>query len=131
MIETLASDFVLLRVKTQSIETIGSAFWIKEFVDGKFIMRYLNLEYERIFLIPNGKSRSDYIGNTDYDVWSEEIAKAYERHDFAALGLQGKQINFKEAYEYEGKVKSGQFIKICFKDELTERIFVSGLLVEL
>lgn len=54
------------------------AWWVK---DSNGIMREVSDEYERIFLIPNGKNREDYIGFDDIHVWGEEIGTMYKNHD--------------------------------------------------
>lgn len=48
--------------------------WLK---DRGGIMLALNDQYEKIFLQPMGKSREDYIGHTDYDIWPEAYANKF------------------------------------------------------
>lgn len=56
--------------------------WLK---DVKGVMLVLNDAYEKLFLIPNGKKRIDYIGNTDSQVWGEELGSQYWGHDQEVL----------------------------------------------
>lgn len=52
--------------------------WLK---DSSGIMLSLNDAYEAAFLIPQGKTRADYVGHTDVDIWGEEIGARYRRND--------------------------------------------------
>lgn len=61
--------------------------WLKD-MDG--IMLSLNDAYEKVFLIPNGLSRSDYVGKNDIEVWGEEIGNRYMDNDQKALRSNNK-----------------------------------------
>lgn len=66
--------------------------WLKD-ISGRMLA--LNSEYEKQFLIPMGKTSSDYIGNYDDDIWPLDIANEYKRHDGLALlydTWKGKEI---------------------------------------
>jgi len=52
--------------------------WLKD-TSGKMI--FLNAPYEELFLSPRGYTIHDYIGNTDFAVWPEEVAVAFQRND--------------------------------------------------
>lgn len=52
--------------------------WIKD-RDGKMIA--CNKAYETIFLKPIGKKMSDYINKTDFDIWEEPVAEAFQKRD--------------------------------------------------
>lgn len=52
--------------------------WLK---DNKGKMVFFNEYYEDMFLISRGYTRNDYLGNDDFSVWSEEIAKAFISND--------------------------------------------------
>lgn len=52
--------------------------WFKN-LDG--ILLYANLEYEKMFLTPRGFSLGDYIGNTDFQIWPEEVALEFKHND--------------------------------------------------
>lgn len=52
--------------------------WIKD-TSGK--MLFVNKEYEEAFLKPRDYIASDYVGNDDYSVWEDKIAKAIIKTD--------------------------------------------------
>lgn len=54
------------------------ATWVKD-EEGK--MLFLSEQYEKLFLLPIGKTKSEYIGNTDDAIWGEETAKEFTEHD--------------------------------------------------
>ena len=56
--------------------------WLKD-IDGTMLA--LNDSYEKEFLLPSGLNRTDYIGKTDYAVWSEEIARKFIDNDRKVL----------------------------------------------
>lgn len=60
--------------------------WLKD-ING--VMIALNDPYEEEFLKPMGKTLTQYIGKTDYDIWPLQVAEEYSRHD--KLVLKGKQ----------------------------------------
>lgn len=67
-----------LRVVQHSILELPIPIWLK---DTSGVMLMLNDAYERLLLTPIGKTREDYINKTDYDMWSQEIAREYIRTD--------------------------------------------------
>ncbi len=56
--------------------------WLK---DEKGKMLALNDAYERQFLRPFGLSKSDYLNHYDSDVWPQEIAEQFLKHDTKVL----------------------------------------------
>lgn len=56
--------------------------WLKD-IDGTMLA--LNDSYEKEFLLPSGLNRTDYIGKTDYAVWSEELAQFFIENDRKVL----------------------------------------------
>lgn len=54
------------------------ATWVKD-DDGR--MLFISEQYEKLFLTPIGKTRAEYIGNTDEVIWGEETAKDFRAHD--------------------------------------------------
>lgn len=54
------------------------AMWIKS-PDGRMV--FLNDTYERLFLMPIGRRKEEYLGQTDREFWGEEIGKIYEDND--------------------------------------------------
>lgn len=75
VISDLRSKVILLETASHDLPF---PMWLK---DMEFKMLYLNHEYEKLFLKPNGITTVDYIGKTDFDVWSVEIAESYMRSD--------------------------------------------------
>ena len=66
--------------------------WLK---DTEGTMLFLNEAYENIFLQPQGLSAADYIGNNDFDIWPEDVAKNYKLHDRHVMKA-GKPVEFLE-----------------------------------
>lgn len=75
-----------LQAKAQLFESAHShlpvPMWLKD-LDGKMLA--LNDAYEQVFLRPQGKSRDDYIGFIDHDVWPDDIADQFVEHDNQVL----------------------------------------------
>lgn len=66
--------------------------WLKD-LDGTMLA--INDSYEFYFLKPINRTKEDYIGKTDFDIWNEEIAKIYKENDLAVL-RSSKKIWFGE-----------------------------------
>ena len=69
-----------LTIKGLSIQglQLPIPMWMK---DELGTMISLNDEYEKLFLVPLGKTREDYIGKNDIDFWGKEIGEIYARND--------------------------------------------------
>ena len=69
-----------LTIKGLSIQglQLPIPMWMK---DELGTMISLNDEYEKLFLVPLGKTRDDYIGKNDIDFWGKEIGEIYARND--------------------------------------------------
>lgn len=88
---------------------IAVPYWIKG-LDGKII--FVSNSYERLFLIPMDKTRSDYIDQPDEVIWGSEIAAMFTQNDDAAhddpnsiileIAHSGKPIDDKRAKLFEG-----------------------------
>lgn len=80
--EELKKEFEVLRANVTLIKASSAAvpmpMWVKD-VNG--VMLSLNDSYEDTFLKPIGKTRADYIGKKDSDVWGEEIAEVFRKND--------------------------------------------------
>lgn len=63
--------------------------WLK---DTNGIMLSLNTAYEDMFLKPLGKTKHDYIGGTDEEVWGSEIARKFRENDINARQKKGYWI---------------------------------------
>lgn len=61
--------------------------WLKD-VDGTMLA--VNDAYEKYFLIPNGYTKTDYVGQTDFDVWTAEAAQQYIDSDIILLQSEKK-----------------------------------------
>lgn len=84
--EKALDELKVLRLVEQTSQNSMVPQWIKEYKDGKFYMVWLNTAYETTFLIPRGKSREDYIGKLDEEIWSDEVSELFKQHDLQALG---------------------------------------------
>lgn len=83
--QALITTGVMLNELYESIEALKlvdnnlpAPKWVK---NKELKMIDLNDAYERMFLTPHGKSKKDYIGHSDIDVWGKEIGKAYQKND--------------------------------------------------
>jgi len=75
----LQSNMSLLRASSPNIPI---PMWVKD-ING--IMLALNDEYERAFLMPQGKRREDSVGKTDDDIWGSEMAIQLRESDMKAI----------------------------------------------
>ena len=66
--------------------------WLK---DQNGIMLSLNQAYEDAFLFPQGKTRVDYIGMRDEDIWPDDIAHTFRENDLIATA-QRSFVEIKE-----------------------------------
>ena len=82
-----------LRTSLKNVETtypdLPVPMWLK---DQNGMMLSLNKAYEDAFLFPQNKSRLDYIGHHDEDIWGEEIAELFRANDVAAASE--KKLSF-------------------------------------
>lgn len=110
-IRVLEKDVLGLRNQIILLESahmdLPIPMWLK---DTKGIMLALNASYEQTFLIPNGKTTSDYIGKTDIDVWGQEIGTQYWKHDQQVLRT-GRKFDGKEIVEVDGEKTEYRVIK--------------------
>lgn len=82
--------------------------WLKD-INGT--MLYLNKEYEHDFLLPRGLTTADYIGKTDEDVWSKQVADAFRKADEEVI-RRGKPVRRVEKLEdAKGNVYYADLIK--------------------
>ncbi len=102
-INMLQTTITELRSKIILLESASNdlpfPMWLKD-VDSK--MLYLNNEYERLFLIPNGKTAKDYIGRYDHEVWSKEIADEFTANDRRVLASKSGTYVFTETIKVNG-----------------------------
>lgn len=67
------------------------------------VMLDLNNAYETMFLKPNGKTKTDYVGKTDVQMWGEVIGKEYENGDELAI-TKRDVITFLESVKFGDKI---------------------------
>lgn len=71
------------------------------------------------------KTASEYIGKTDYEVWSPPIAKAFYENDYQALNSKG-HIRFKEMVTlHDGREVEEEFHKVY-----VDKVGPDGKLIE-
>lgn len=73
--------------------------WLKD-TSGK--MLFLNKDYEELFLKPRGFSANDYIGQNDFSVWEDEVAKHFIQNDRQVIRTK-KPYKWVEEIEIDGK----------------------------
>ena len=82
----IQKDVSFLRNNMQILTAINNdipvPIWLKS-PDGKMI--FVNAEYERVFLLPIGKSSKDYVGKSDFEIWDSATAIQYRNNDIKAL----------------------------------------------
>lgn len=117
----IQKDLADLKTKVILLESTHTdaplPMWLKD-VSGRMLA--LNQEYERCFLHPLGLSSMDYIGKYDEDIWPDDKAIEYKKHDTLALlddvwkGKETILVNGEEQewiiikyVRYAGKAKVG------------------------
>lgn len=66
----------------QILPDLPIPLWFKD-VNGTMLQ--LNDAYEKAFLIPQGKHRGDYIGQSDEVIWGQDVADTFRENDAKAL----------------------------------------------
>lgn len=113
-LQTLKASVTLLKA---SSPTVPIPMWVK---DWNGVMLSLNDAYEKEFLFPNGKTREDYIGHTDTEVWGEEIAEQFRKNDNLAA-LSDEPISIYEKVEFaSGHFKEYNIIK--YRNKLADMV---------
>ena len=96
-----------LRIKVNMLESahlnLPIPQWLK---DKNGIMLSINSAYEEIF----GKSVSQYVGNTDYDVWPKEIADQFKKNDTKVKRTR-KHLQTQEFLEVDEHVQVWEVLK--------------------
>lgn len=121
----LHQTFDILRVKTISLEYMQVPYWIKEHINGFFIMRYLNKAYEEEYLRPRNLSRKHYLNKLDKDIWGDKIGNQYHRHDLIVYKSRSEKF-FKEYLETRNGKVERMFMKKYILDEETGREYIVG-----
>ena len=100
----LSAQFRLFQISKPQLEAPA---WVK---DPHGVMLALNDEYERKYLLPLGKTREDYIGKNDIEMWGKEIGEAYMRLDRMVISTGRPQSSIEPLSTRNG-VKSIYVIK--------------------
>ena len=88
-VSQLRSNMIILSIAD---DNYPNPKWMKS---NDLMMLKLNKSYEDIYLKPFGKSRSDYIGKYDHDIWPEDVAFRFRENDRKVL-MSKKPITFSE-----------------------------------
>lgn len=82
----LGTQMMSLMEDLERLELVDNDIPVPKWLKNKdLIMLSLNDAYERVFLIPNGFVRKDYIGKSDVDVWGDAIGLEYQAGDREAM----------------------------------------------
>jgi hypothetical protein len=107
------------------VDSLKFPAWVKEYNEesNEFIMIAIN----EIYTVVYGKTKTDYIGFTDYDIYPKEIADEYRRRDFEALN------NFNSVVVKENTMKNGEdFLETSIKFKIqfsSDRTFIGGFII--
>jgi PAS domain-containing protein len=93
-----------LTIKGLSIQglQLPIPMWMK---DELGTMISLNDEYEKLFLVPLGKTREDYIGKNDIDFWGKEIGEIYARNDQVVVQTKKPMVTLEPINTKDGMNK--------------------------
>lgn len=116
-ITELEKSMVLLGSKVDMMQSANHympfPMWIKD-VSG--VMLSLNDAYDEMFLKPQGKGPADYIGCTDYDIWSKEVADEFTQNDRMAFTTPKKYWYGKESIRSgNGHFDAGEYTIVKWK----------------
>lgn len=96
-----------LRIKVNMLESahlnLPIPQWLK---DKNGTMLSINSAYEELF----GKTVSQYVGNTDYDVWPKKIADQFKKNDTVVKRTR-KHIQTQEMIEVDEHVQIWEVLK--------------------
>ena len=101
---TLLHNIALLESAHQDLPL---PMWLKD-KDGRMLA--VNLAYEKSFLQPIGKTRQDYINQTDFDIWPDEVAERYRSHDRTVMNT-GEPLYFREEMQLNDEVEPVMVLK--------------------
>jgi PAS domain-containing protein len=100
----LSAQFRLFQISKPQLEAPA---WVK---DPNGVMLALNDAYEKAYLIPLGKTREDYIGKNDIEMWGAEIGEEYMKLDKRVI-LEGRPLSTIEPLHTRSGIKSVYVIK--------------------
>lgn len=111
-ISELEREVAQLRMKLQMLESVHQdlpiPMWLKG-SDGTMLIA--NKAYERVFLLPLGKTLEDYVGFDDFAVWPDAIANQYRAHDRKVLDLRSKIEVWEPVQDENGETEDWFIIK--------------------
>lgn len=117
-LQSLRLELADLRSKVILMESAHSdaplPMWLKD-INGRMLS--VNKAYEESVLIPMGKTATDYIGKTDFDIWPKEIAAVFKKNDIEAIETgravwaieegNGQKYQVIKYIRYAGNIKLG------------------------
>lgn len=116
VVQSLKDELTRLQSKILILEThyVDYPFpaWLKD-ING--VMIALNDHYEEEFLIPMGKTMTQYIGKTDFDIWPTDVAEEYASHDKLVLKSKSPVWTGEESIVVDGINNSKSYSVIRFK----------------
>lgn len=86
--------------------------WTK---DEKGTVIYANQAYVDWYLTPRGYTLFDYVGKTDYAVWSKDIAQNFRSHDLQVFTSGKPQIFTEKVESPNGQILEIKFLKYVRK----------------
>ena len=110
------SNILLSRLSTLESSHLSLPIpqWLK---DTNGIMISVNDAYEKEFLLPFGKTKADYLGKTDFDVWPEEVAEAFVSNDRLVYHSKGFWVGVEPIrHENEDLTRYWQIMKYVRRD---------------
>lgn len=117
-VNQINKDVVFLRSNLQTLSAVKNDLpvpvWLKD-NNGK--MLFVNSEYERLFLFPINKTKADYIGKYDSDIWPKETAEEYRANDIKAMQSNGPLYTVEQIPMVGTLRKSLQVIKYVQRKE--------------
>ena len=117
-IKVMNEKYMSLQTKTNSLlsrmsdlESAHNDLPIPQWLKDKFgIMLSLNKAYEKVFLDNIGKSKSEYIGYTDFEVWPEATAEKFTADDRKVLS-EGIAIHMFEDIDFGSHIETWMVLK--------------------
>lgn len=95
-IHELEKTIIELKLKIEIMEFAPFHIPLPMWMKNQFhVLDYINDEYEKVFLLPRGLTKEDYLGKTDYEVWPREVADAFALNDAEVLKT-GTSFNGRE-----------------------------------
>lgn len=115
-----------LRIKAIALDHLHDPFWIKEYVDGRFIMRYINQVYGERYPSPKGTTLQEYLNQEDAVYWEDPQVKNFRENDLEIYLSKGEEIYMEPILG-----RKELFKKKYLVDEVNEREYVMGMSVNL